>query len=75
MLTVTQSFIATFRPSRALSGIQVCLPDEARDGRNVALKFLSDCWCARLSKADFYIRTLACLISFMTDNNTASENA
>ena len=29
------------------------MPDEARDGRNVALKFLSDCWPARLSKAEF----------------------
>ena len=28
-----------------------CMPDEARDGRNVALKFSSD--CARLSKAEF----------------------
>ena len=22
----------------------ICMPDEARDGQNVALKFLSDCW-------------------------------
>ena len=31
---MTRHFNATFRPSRASSGI----PDEARDGRNVALK-------------------------------------
>ena len=34
------SINATFRPSRASSGIQklfFCMPDEARDGRNVAL--------------------------------------
>ena len=32
------SINATFRPSRASSGIQnICMPDEARDGRNVAL--------------------------------------
>ena len=29
------------------------MPDEARDGRNVALKFLTDCWRARSSKAEF----------------------
>ena len=29
------------------------MPDEARDGRNVAFKFSSDCWHARLSKAEF----------------------
>ena len=34
---------ATFRPSRASSGIQVCcMPDEARDGRNVAFELSSD---------------------------------
>ena len=27
--------------------------DEAPDGRNVALKFLSDCWRAQLSKEEF----------------------
>ena len=33
------SINATFRPSRASSGMQkqFCMPDEARDGRNVAL--------------------------------------
>ena len=31
-------FNATFRPSRASSGIHRCMPDEARDGRNVSLK-------------------------------------
>ena len=30
-----------------------CMPDEARDGRNVALKFLSDYWRAWLSKEEF----------------------
>ena len=29
------------------------MPDEVRDGRNVALKFLSDCWHAQLSKTEF----------------------
>ena len=29
------------------------MPDKARDGRNVALKFLSDCWRARSSKKEF----------------------
>ena len=29
------------------------MPDEARDRRNVALKFLSDCWPAQLSKTEF----------------------
>ena len=29
------------------------MPDEARDRQNVALKFSSDCWRARLSKAEF----------------------
>ena len=29
------------------------MPDEARDGRNVALKFLSDCWHAWSSKEEF----------------------
>ena len=29
------------------------MPDEARDGQNVALKFLSDCWCAQSSKEEF----------------------
>ena len=35
---------ATFRPSRASSGIQciICMPDEARDGRNVAFELSSD---------------------------------
>ena len=28
------------------------MPDEACDGRNVALKFSSDCWRARLSKTE-----------------------
>ena len=41
------------RHTRASSGIQVCMPDEARDRRNVALKFLNDCWRARSSKAEF----------------------
>ena len=48
-----------------------CMPDEARDGRNVALQFLSDCWRARSSKEEFYIRTSACLISFMTTSHTS----
>ena len=30
-----------------------CMPDEARDGRNIALKFSSDCWRAWLSKPQF----------------------
>ena len=42
------------------------MPVEARDGQNVALKFLSDCWRARLSKQNFYTRPSACLIAFMT---------
>ena len=29
------------------------MPDEARDGRNVALKFSSDCWPDQLSKTEF----------------------
>ena len=29
------------------------MPDKAHDGRNVALKFLSDCWHARSSKEEF----------------------
>ena len=34
---------ATFRPSRAASGIQcTCMPDAARDGRNVAFELSSD---------------------------------
>ena len=32
---------------------QYCMPDEAHDGQNIALKFSSDCWHARLSKAEF----------------------
>ena len=50
MPTVTQNFNATFRPSQASSSIQ---PDKACDGQNVALKFLTDCWRARSSKAEF----------------------
>ena len=33
--------------------MQYCMPDEARDGQNVALKFLSDYWRARSSKEEF----------------------
>ncbi len=40
-----ENFKTTFRLSR--------MAKEARDGQNVALKFLSDCWRARLSKAEF----------------------
>ena len=29
------------------------MPDKTRDGQNGALKFLSDCWRARSSKAEF----------------------
>ena len=29
------------------------MPDEARDGQNIALKFSSDCWRARSSKEEF----------------------
>ena len=50
-----KNFNATFCPSWPSSGIQYtvyCMPDEARDRQNVALKFLSDCWRARLSKAE-----------------------
>ena len=32
---------------------EILQPDEARDRRNVALKFLSDCWRAQSSKAEF----------------------
>ena len=32
------------------------MPDEAHDGRNVALKFLSDCWRGRSSKEEFLHR-------------------
>ena len=42
-----------------------CMPDEARDGRNVALKFLSDCWHARLSKAEF-LHQIWCALCNMT---------
>ena len=45
-----KNFNATFRPSRASSSIQ---PDKACDGQNVALKFLTDCWRAQLSKPEF----------------------
>ena len=43
------------------------MPDEARDGRNVALKFLSDCWRARSSKEEFLHQNFSMPnISFMT---------
>ena len=32
----------------------VCMPDEAHDGRNVALNYQVNCWCARPSKGIFY---------------------
>ena len=32
--------------------IQYCMPDVARDGRNIALKFLSECWRAQSSKKE-----------------------
>ena len=31
------------------------MPEEAHDRRNVALKFLSDCWHARSSKEEFIL--------------------
>ena len=30
-----------------------CMPDKARDGQNVALKLLSDCWRTQSSKEEF----------------------
>ena len=34
-----------------------CMPDEARDGRNVALNYQVTCWCARSSKGTILLRT------------------
>ena len=36
-----------------------CMPDEARDGRNVALNYQVNCWCARSSKGTilYYLHT------------------
>ena len=47
----------------------ICMADEAHDGRSVALKYLSDGVLDR-PKKNFYIRTSACLISFMTANTS-----
>ena len=33
-----------------ITGFVRRMPDEARDGRNVALNYQVNCWCARLSK-------------------------
>ena len=43
-----------------------CMPDEACDGRNIALKFWVTVGVLDCPKQNFYIRTSACLISFMT---------
>ena len=51
--------------ARGSSGIQChCMPDEARDGRNVALNYQVNCWCARSSKGtNLYTINSACLIN------------
>ena len=35
----------------------LCMPDKARDGRNVALNYQVNCWCARLSKGTILLST------------------
>ena len=39
------------------------MPDKARDGRNVALKILSDCWHAQSSKEEFLLLSIFVLFS------------
>ena len=43
-----------------------CMPDEARDERNVALNYQVNCWCARLSKGTILYYQLSMPNNFHT---------
>ena len=58
---------------QACKYVFVCMPDEARDGRNVALNYQVNRWCAQLSKGTILYYQLSVPNNF--HNSTATMYA